>query len=182
MALEFIKVIGEQIKEANKFFDTFGVNAIQLPSGQVIKFTVEKEKQYIGIADCTGNTFYIRFAPQINYGTNDRKLRSCENNQSAVVNCKLVAFSFEERKKLDTEKVHDKLLHDLKKINWMDFKNTPQITIRKSNFNYLDNFSAETKQTVAAQEFMCISIDFDLKYLVNLASCDCTDNFYIPQC
>lgn len=182
MALEVLKYIGENIKEQNKFFDTFGVNGIQLPGGEVIKFTENKEKQFIGISDLEGTAFYIRFKPAINYTSNERKLTSCETTQAALLNCRLVAFSFNQNQPLDPEKVLNKLLYDLKRMHFGDFQSKPQIQIKKSNLSYLENFTEETKQALATREFMCISIDFDLKYFVNLSNCECEDVFFVQEC
>lgn len=181
MALELIQQIGDQIKAANDFFATFNVNAIQLPSGQVIKFTDNKEKKYIGIEDCSGNTFYIRFNPAVTYTANERRLSSCQDSFNALVACRLVAFSFDNNKRIDSNKLLNKLLHDLKNISFNTISK-PQIIITKSNLSYYENFTEETKQQVIAQEFTCISIDFNIKYFMAQSTCEPCDVYFEPEC
>lgn len=176
MAIELIQEIGDQIKSKNSFFDTYGVNGIQLPSGQVIKFSDNKEKKYIGIDDCSGNTFYIRFNPSISYTANERIFTSCQSPFNALVSCRLVAFSFDNNNRISSDKLMKKLIHDLKNISWNDITK-PQIIIKKSNLSYYENFTEETKQVIVEQEFVCISIDFDIKYFVAEVTCDPCDVF-----
>ena len=73
---EVLDYIGEYIKDNNPYLNSFTVNGIQLPSGEVIKFTDNTEKSYIGVADNVGTHGYIRYNPQITHNQNERRLSS----------------------------------------------------------------------------------------------------------
>lgn len=170
MALEILNYIGGVVKKANVFFDTFAVNGIQLPGGQVVKFDDNQEKQYIGLDDTVGTSFYIRSNPLITYSNTDRKLSSMRSVNNAIKTCRLIAFSFDPNSNISSELLTNKLIHDLTSITFKGLAmNRPQITIKKSNNNYLDNLKDELKKDT--KDFqgignicICVSVEFELKY------------------
>lgn len=164
--ISLLEYIGNTIHENNPHFNTSHVNGIQLSSGEVIKFTDKQEKQFIGVSDNFGEGFYIRFNPQINYQTSERRISSAQSTVSAIKQCRLVAYSWKET---NSETLMNKLVTDLKNVNFLNYtsKQRAQIIIKKSNHNYTDNITEEFKKEakdVGGFSHVCISIDFDLKY------------------
>lgn len=165
--------IGEFIKAHNSYFDSFKVNGVQLPDGQVIEFTDGKEKQFIGISDNLGTSGYIRFDPQITYSS-ERRITSSASIGGFIKQCRLVAFSW--KPEITSQQLMTKLVMDLKKIPFSTSRQKPIITIRRSNHNYLDVVKEELKrETVGGYGFTCISIDFELKYFEG--ECEMCDPF-----
>lgn len=165
MALKIIKYIGQTIKNNNSYFDNFFVNGVQLPGGEVIEFTEQKEKEFIGIGDNFGTAFYIRFNPAISYNT-ERKISSRKSSDSANKQCWLVAYSWDQS--IKAEWLMNKLETDVRRITFSNYNYSrkPVITIKKSNHNYLDIVKEELKKDLkdVPQEFICVSIHFDLRY------------------
>lgn len=181
MEVAILEYIGNTIKNNNSFFDTFRVNGIQLPGGEVVEFSDHKEKEFIGIGDNFGTAFYIRSNPVISY-PGERRLSSKRQSVSAVKQCRLVAFSWD--MELSSEGLMNKMETDLRSIKFSNFESSrkPSITIKKSNRNYLDNAKEELKKELKdiPQEFICVSIDFELKYYP--AECDECFSESEPSC
>lgn len=170
--VSLLEYIGNTINNLNTGFNSYKSNGVQLPSGEVIEFTDQKEKQFIGIGDCYGEAFYIRSNPQITY-LSEKRLTSTQTTSSAVKVCRLVAYSWKEK---NSESMMNKLTTDLKAIRFNNFpRNTrPQITIKRSNHNYMDNVKEELKKELkdVPAEFVCVSIDFELKYYPAVCECE----------
>lgn len=178
--VSILDYIGKTINNANPGFQSYRSNGIQLPDGTVIEFTDQKEKEFIGIGDNFGEAFYIRFDPQINFNTSERRITSSSSTISAVKQCRLVAYSW--KPDTNSETLTHKLINDLKLIRFSQFSFTqrPVITIKRSNHNYLDNVKEEFKKApeeVGGFEFVCVSIDFDLKYFPS--ECECYEETLI---
>jgi hypothetical protein len=167
MASQILDYIVDYIKDRNQVFNSFGVNGIQLPGGEVIEFTDGVEKKFIGIGDNFGTAGYIRFNTQINHNQPDRRLSSSRSG-SYLKSCRLVAFTF--KREFASEDMMTKLITDLKSVPFTGMKSRPQIIIRKSNHNYLDIVKDELKKDFTGAEFACVAIDFDLRYYAD--SCD----------
>lgn len=176
MVLALLRILGDWVKAENPYFDTHAVNAIKLPNGTVINFTNNQEKQFLGISDCEGSSFYLRFDPVIEYEENPRKMSSCDPSFIGVAKCKLVAWSFDGRQPLDSDKVIKKLVNDLQTYPFGRTK----VLIKKSNHSFRDVFKEETLKEPPT-EFMCVSVDFNLRYYTENVCEDC-DVFYIPEC
>jgi hypothetical protein len=173
MALRIIDYIGNTINNENKFFASYKTNGVQLPSGEVIGFSDKGDKEFIGAGDNLGTAFYIRFNPQISFSA-ERRISSIRAQNSAVKQCRLVAFTWD---KMSSEWLMAKLISDLKKVNFSNYaySRRPSIVVKKSNHNYTDNIQEEYKKELKeiSQEFICISIDFELKYYQE--ECDCEE-------
>lgn len=165
--ISLLEYIGNTINERNPHFNKFDVNGVQLPTGEIIKFTDNKEKQFIGVSDNFGEAFYIRFTPQINFQTSERRIASTQTTLSAIKQCRLIAYSW--KSDTNSETLMTKILTDLKGISFINYVSTqqPQIIIKRSNHNYIENITEEFKKEAKDSGgfgFVCISIDFDLKY------------------
>lgn len=158
-----IEYIADFLKLRNPVFSSIGINGIQKPSGEVLQFTDGNEKRFIGIGDNLGTAAYIRFDPKINHNQPDRRLSSVRSG-SYLKSCKLVAFTFSSE--FESEDFMQKLITDLKAVNWVGFKKRPQITIRRSNHTYWDIVNDELKRSPEqiGDAFRCVAIDFDLRY------------------
>jgi hypothetical protein len=164
MASTLLDYIGEFIKNNNAFLDSFRVNGVQLPNGEVVEFTDGTEKRFIGISDNFGTAGYIRYNPQINYQQNSRRISSARSG-AYIKNCRLVAFSW--NPEIGSETLMGKMVNDLKSIPFTTAKRKPTVTIRRSNHNYIDIFTEESLKEMkdsGGSQFTCISIDFDLTY------------------
>lgn len=184
MAVNILKYIGGVLKHNNVYFDTYGVNGLQLKTGEVISFDDNGEKKYIGVSDNVGTSFYIRSEPKITYETTDRKMSSLRKINNAIKTCRLVAFSFKADEKINSEILVNKLVNDLTLIKFTGLDiNKPEITIKGSNASCIDNFVNELKKEDATDipNFICISIDFELRYYD--PSCnDCDVNSMPDEC
>lgn len=166
MASDILDRIGDYIKDNNPYFNSFRVNGIQLPTGEVIEFTDGKEKRFIGIADNFGTSGYIRSNPKITVPTSGRRISSATNHAGYLKQCRLVAYSWSDQ--ITSEALMTKLVTDIKAINFTgNNMRVPVITIKNTNHNYLDlikeEFLKEPKE-VGGYGFVCISVDFDLQY------------------
>lgn len=165
MSAEILDAIGTYIKEQNPYLNSFNVNAVQLPDGTVIEFTDGQEKKFIGIGDNLGTAGYIRFNPKIVNQSTERRLTSSSKNTSYIKQCRLVAFS--NNKDLGSEALLTKLLSDINRVRFTGIGRAPVISIKNSNHSYADIIQEEYKkqlEEIGGYEFICVSIDFDLKY------------------
>lgn len=169
-----VEYIKDYLVLKNPVLDKFFINGIQKPSGEIIEFSDNNEKRFIGIGDDFGTAAYIRFDPKINHNTPDRRLSS---SRSGTYNkrCRLVAYTF--KSEFDSEDFCQKIVTDLKQTPFLGFKQRPQITIRQSNHAYqdiiVDELRKQPEQIGAG--FRCIAIDFDLRYYADTCS-DCEFN------
>lgn len=173
MSLTILTYIGEVINQLNPgFFDTYAVNGVRLNDGRVIRLDDKQEKEYIGIADNVGSSFYIRVDPAIAH-PGSRRISSITTPAQAVKTCRLVAFSF--KGGIDSEILSAKLKTDLSRIRFDAISTTsrPMIAVRRSNSHYIDNFLEETRKEafMSGYSFVCVSVDFELRYDGN----ECTD-------
>lgn len=166
-----VDYIAEYLKLRNPVFDFFGVNGIQLPAGEIIEFRDGLEKKFIGIGDNFGTAAYIRFNPQITHNQTDRRLSSSRSG-SYLKTCRLVAYTF--KNEFTSEEMMQKLVTDLKAVPFIGYQRRPQIIIRKSSHSYYDICKEELKKNPVT-EFVCISVDFDLRYFEDTCS-DCDFN------
>lgn len=164
--MQLLQTIGDTINSLNPgLFDNYSVNGIQLASGEVVSFNDQKEKKYIGISDINGTAFYIRVEPSVT-ASPTRKISSLARPNVDVINCRLVAYSF--NKSLVSETLCNKLKTDLGRIMFQSVAaNKPVITVRRSNTNYIDNFLTEVRKETfdPGDSFICVSIDFELRYV-----------------
>lgn len=174
MSLQILQAIGDAINDLNPaVFDTYHVNGIQLTDGRVIRLDDTKEKQYIGISDHVGTSFYIRSNPDVTVLGGGRKLSSFSRPAQENKVCRLVAFTFKPQDDENySEALCNKLKTDLSKIQFQSIAgNRPVITVKKSNSHYIDNFITECqKQFRSGEAFICVSVDFEVKYTA--AECD----------
>jgi hypothetical protein len=172
-----IDYIADYLKARNPAFDFFGINGVQLPSGEVVEFKDGKESRFIGIGDNYGTGAYIRFNPSITHNQADRRLTSSTSG-TYLKTCRLVAYTFKDD--FESEEMMTKLITDIKQTPFTGFGKKPQILVRKSNHSYYDIAKEELLKDPNS-EFVCVAIDFDLRYYAE--SClDCdydTDSQYV---
>lgn len=171
MSLQILTAIGDALNTLNPgVFDTHHVNGIKLADGRVIKFDDNKEKEYIGISDHVGTSFYIRSDASVQVLGGGRKISSFSRPSQENKTCRLVAFSFTDIH--ESEALCNKIKTDLSRIQFNTISgNRPVITVKKSNSHYIDNFLEECqKQFRGGEAFLCVSVDFDVKYTA--AECD----------
>jgi hypothetical protein len=167
MSLTLLLYIGDVINQLNPgTFDTYQVNGVRLPDGRIVKLTDSLEKEYVGIRDNAGTSFYIRVNPSVNHAAAGRRIGSMTPPAQSVKSCRLVAFSFKEG--IDSENLSAKLKTDLARIKFESLSTTarPTITVGKSNSHYIENFLEETQKKAfdMGSSFVCVSVDFDLRY------------------
>jgi hypothetical protein len=161
MVLDLIKEIGDYIKAENPFFDNYAINGVKTSDGRVIQFTDNRDKKYIGITDCEGNYFYIRFDPNITFSEPARRLTSCQKTFNATAKCRIVALSFSNV--VSSDKLTDRLIRGLKEFKSTNVMARPQIVLTKQNFHYIDVFKEEVRERISeGMEFTGVYIDFDL--------------------
>lgn len=171
MVLNLIQEIGDYIKNQIPFFDNYGVNAIKTADNRIINFTDNQEKKQIGIDDCYGNYFYIRFDPNITFAEPQRRFSSCEAKFQATAKCRIVALSF--TNVVSSDKLTDMLIRNLKSFSSTNVFARPKIILRKQNFNYSDVFNEEAAQRLTSGvEFTAIYIDFDILYYQDSNNCE----------
>lgn len=171
MVLNLIKEIGDYLKVNIAFFDNYSVNGIQLKDGRVIQFTDNTEKKYIGISDCEGNYFYIRFDPNIAFQEPGRKLTSCAPSFIAIAKCRLVALSF--TGEVSSDKLCDSLIRNLRNFKSINLIAKPKINLKKQNFNYIDVLTEEAQQAITSgTEFSGMYIDFELSWFQDDNNCE----------
>lgn len=176
-----VKEIGKQVKELNPYFDTFAVNAIQMPDGKVVVNFYGDEPVYEGIEDYKGVAFYIRIEPKATIQKATQQLTSCTPSYNARQRCHLVAFAFSSPKEIDSDKWVDKLARCLLEVNLKKIPSKPSIQIQEKNANHIDNFNEETKKRFNVQEkFNCVKVSFDLFYDVALEDCNFCDIYKDP--
>lgn len=164
MVLTLIQELGDYLKANIPFFDNYGVNGIKLNNtGQVIQFTDNTEKKYIGITDCEGNYFYIRFNPKIAFKEPDRRLTSCQKNYLATAQCRIVALSF--TNEVSSDKLSDQIIRTIRAFSSTNKLARPSILLKQQNFNYIDVLTEEATGAISSgMEFTGIYIDFDLTW------------------
>lgn len=185
MSNRILQYIGDAINTLNPgVFNTYAVDGIRLKDGTVIKISDSHEKQYIGISDNVGTSFYIRSEPSIQYSQNSgRRISSIKPVSNTTKTCRLVAFTFDDS--IESEKLMNKLTTDLKNLRFSTLTggSKPLITVRRSNSNYADNYLEECrKEFNSGQEFICVSIDFDLRYFTedcDICEGDDPDSLYV---
>lgn len=178
MASAILDNIGTYIKANNLYFNSFLVNGVQLPDGEVIQFTDGQEKKFIGISDSSATAGYIRYNPKISHQPNDRRISSGRSTNGFIKQCRLVAYSF--NSSLTSENLMTKLITDLSRLVFTSLDRAPTITIKASNHNYTDVLQEEFKRDVAGYTFVCISIDFDLKYWSTECEISCDESTHVP--
>lgn len=171
MVLDLIEEIGSYIKVQNPFFDNYAINGIKTADGRVVQFSDNTDKKYIGIQDCEGNYFYIRFNPNIAFQDTARRISSCTPPFEATANCRLVALSFSNV--ASSDKLTDMLIRGLKSFSSVNKIARPKIKLKKQNFNYIDVLSEEVTQAIdSGMEFTGIYIDFDLIWNQDSNNCE----------
>lgn len=181
MVIDLINEIGAFVKSENPFFDNYGVNAIKTADNRIIQFTDNHEKKYIGIDDCYGNYFYIRFDPNITFTEPQRRISSCEGKFLATAKCRLVALSF--TNVVSSDKLTDALIRSLKQFASANVFARPRIILRKQNFNYSDVFNEEAAQRLTTGvEFTAIYIDFDLVFYQDSNNCEPCNIDIVREC
>ena len=181
MVLELLEEIGDYIKAANPFFDNFAVNGIKLSDGRVVQFSDNPEKKYIGISDCEGNYFYLRFNPKITFQEKERRISSCSPPFQGVADCRIVALSFSNI--VSSDKLTDKLIRDLKTFTSINKIARPVIKLTAQNFNYIDVFKEEVKEAInSGMEFTGVYIDFKLIWNQDSNNCEPCDLDIVREC
>lgn len=171
MITALLNELGDYVKAQIPYFDNFGVNGIKLPSGQVIQFSDNQEKKYIGINDCEGNYFYIRFDPNITFREPNRRITSCQKAFEATAKCRLVALSF--KNDVSSDKLSDQIIRALKSFNSINVIAKPSILLKKQNFNYIDVLTEEaTGALQSGLEFTGIYIDFEFNWKQDDNNCE----------
>lgn len=175
MVLTLIQEIGDYLKANIPFFDNYEVNGIRLNnSGQVIKFTDNNEKKYIGLTDCEGDYFYIRFNPNITFKEPNRRITSCQGAFLATAQCRIVALSF--KNEVSADKLCDQIIRNLKNFQSTNVIARPQIILKKQNFHYVDVLTEEASGAIeTGLEFTGIYIDFDLTWQQDDNNCEPCD-------
>lgn len=173
--------IGKQVKEKHKYFNTYAVNAIQMPNGQVAGNFYGQEPTPESINDCAGISFYIRIEPKATISRPSVQYTSETRNFIAKQRCYLVAFAFEQTKEIDSQKWADRLSRSLIDLNISKLDGEPRIELVEQNANHMDNFFEETKkQFNVTKQFNCIKVTFDLFYNITLTDCEYCDIFKDP--
>lgn len=167
-----VKGIGAQIKANNAYFNSYAVNAIQMPNGQIVVNPYGDEPEVSGLDDCQGIAFYIRIEPKATVRRNPKRLTSCDAEFRATQRCHLVAFAFEHDKEIDSDKWADTLAYSLTKINRTLLPAKPLINITEKNANHIDAFTEETKKKFnVTKKFNAVKITFELEYDVSIEDC-----------
>jgi hypothetical protein len=172
MVLNLIQEIGDYLKANIPFFDNYEVNGIKLNNtGQVIRFTDSTEKKYIGLTDCEGNYFYIRFNPNITFKEPERRVTSCQKAYLATAQCRIVALSF--NGEVSSDKLSDQIIRNLRAFSSVNLLARPSILLKKQNFNYIDVLTEEAAGAISTGlEFTGIYIDFDLTWQQDDNNCE----------
>lgn len=181
MVLNLITELGDYLKANIPFFDNYEVNGIKLNNtGQVIRFTDNTEKKYIGITDCEGNYFYIRFNPNITFKEPNRRITSCQKAYLATAQCRIVALSFSNQ--ISSDKFSDEIIRKMRAFTSADKIARPTIFLKKQNFNYIDVLTEEATGAISSGlEFTGIYIDFDLTWQQDDNNCPVECNFEIER-
>lgn len=176
-----VKEIGEQVKAMNPYFNSFGVNVIQMPNGKVVANFYGEEPTIEGITDVEGMAFYIRIEPKATVSKKSSQFTSCSASYIARQRCHLVAFAFENPKEIDSEKWADRLGRCLLEVDLTKAPGNSSIQIQEKNANHIDNFFEETKKQFSiTKKFNCVKVSFDVVYDVTLQDCDFCDIYKDP--
>jgi hypothetical protein len=174
MVLNIFKHIGDKIKAQNPFVDSYALNAIKLPNGDLIGITKIKTEEAIGIDDSLGNSFYIKIADSFTF-SEGLKLSSCLKEYSVLVPFTFVFFSPAENNNMNAVELAFKFANDLRKITYEDYVGEERkinILLSKNNINSIDVFEKETGfKYESMNEMKIISIDANLKFLLS-SDCD----------
>lgn len=177
-----VNEIGKQLKEANTYFNSYGVNVIQMPNGQIVRNFYGDEPETSGLTDCQGIAFYIRIEPKATLAKAPKRFDSCEQNYLAKQRCHLVAFAFESQKEIDSQKWVEQLTASLLSSDLNKLSNKPAIEIAERNADHIENFFEETKKQFNVEKrFNCVKISFDIIYTVELKDCNICD-IYKAEC
>lgn len=173
MVTRIVQFIGDEIKKANTYFDSFAVNCFQMPNGQVVNDFFSMENNLEGISDCEGIAFYIRIEPKATVAKKVKQFSSCELSHNAKQICYLVAYAFESQKEIDSDKWVNKLAHSLSNTKFVGFINNPKIEIKETDSSHIDNFIEETKKKFnVTTRFNCVKVKFEVSYDLDLQECD----------
>lgn len=183
MALtRLFEFIGDQIKAANPWINSYNVNCIQLPDknngqkGEVVNF-VGEEKEYLGIDDSKGNAFYIRTNPKLTYSP-QRQMSSCEPTVEVTVPFKFVFFTINQDEDFCPLKLESLFSNNIRGINFAKYlgeERKIKIIIKESNTDAFQVFFDEIgKKYKFGAKSICISINCELKFLStkNCIECD----------
>lgn len=177
MLINVFKFIGIKLKLANTFVNNYSVNAIQLPSGEIIEIDKIKYGDAIGIDDSLGNSFYIKIANNFSY-LSEKNLSSSQKEYKVSVPFKMVFFSPVENNNFSPLQLEQKFVNDFRNMTFSDYlgeERKIRVQVRKSNINSISVFEEETKIKYRSDsEMKIIAIEGDLIYLSsNECNCDC---------
>lgn len=173
MVLNIFKYIGDRVKEQNLFLNSYALNAIKLPNGDLIGITKQKTEDAIGIDDSLGNSFYIKISDNFTF-SEGIKLSSCLKEYIVQVPFKFVFFSPAEQNSLNAMELAFKFANDLRGIKYYNYVGEERkinLTLTRNNINSISNFEEETGfKYESINEMKIISIEGNLKFLL---SSDC---------
>lgn len=174
-----VEEIGKQVKAKNTYFDSYAVNAIQMPNGEVLVNLYGEEPESKTISDCQGIAFYIRIEPKARVSRSSRQFTSESPHRfTARQTCHLVAFAFEHPKEIDSQKWVDALAATLLAVDISSMQSKPSIEITDQNASHVENFLEETKKQFNVQKkFNCVKVSFDLLYDIRPEDCNFCDIF-----
>lgn len=178
MEIDILKYIGAQIKERNSFFDTYIPNAMVFKDGVIVQESNSPDKVYVGISDTNGTAFYLRMENKTIYEKPAKQFSSLTTGSLAKNKIILVAYTFKEAFELSVKKVEERLVATLENINFSTsgLKSNPHIELISSNSSATENIVTELKKQKfngeVKKDFMCVSVEFYIKYTVNLVDCD----------
>lgn len=170
--------IGAKIKIANPWINSFAVNCVQLPKGQVVNF-VGEEKTEVGFDDSKGHSFYIRTNPKFAYSP-QRQLSSSMKEYRVRVPFTFVFFSvepsIEEGLELDPFKLENNFATNFRQISFSDYFGSErqiEILIKESNPDFHSLFLEETKiEFNSGSKLVAISIKGELSFLSSNDNCE----------
>lgn len=173
-----VKEIGEQLKAKNTYFNSFAVNTIQMPNGQIVEDPYGEEPQVSGIDDCQGIAFYIRIEPKATVSKASKPFTSETRSAVAKQRCHLVAFAFEHEKEIDSNKWVDRLARCLLDLDKTETLDNVVVELAEKNASHFDAFTEETKKKFnVVKKFNCVKISFDVFYNIELTDCEYCDIF-----
>lgn len=170
--------IGVKFKIANPWINTYAVNCVQLPKGQVVNF-VGEEKTDFGIDDSKGFAFYIRTNPKFRYDP-QRQLSSAMKEYLVTVPFKFVFFAVEpellDGGELDPFKLENNFATNFRQISFSDYfgaERQIQVIVKTSNLDFASVFLEETKLDFSSgAKVVSIAIEGELKFLSTNENCE----------
>lgn len=166
--------IGAKIKIANPWINSYAVNCVQLPKGQVVNF-VGEEKVDVGFDDSKGFCFYIRTEPKFRYDP-QRQLSSAMKEYRVTVPFNFVFFVVEPDVELDPMKIENNFATNLRQISFSDYfgaERQIEVVIKTSNLDFTKVFLEETRiEFSSGSKVIAVSIQGELKFLSTNENCE----------